>query len=161
LKGELATIELTDVGASLSQGMSAVAPDHVLTQIVTEDNANAIPIVLAFAEMKLRAVGHGRDYTSKSDIDEFGVSQRQRFAWLSSGAQVRVVKYAVNGGFAAQVELLNERDSEPVGERYWVDHCLLTMRSEADQAGAMENCRCRLLRRARFLVLSVRDDERH
>ena len=114
--------------------MSAVAPDHVLTQIVTEDNANVIPIVLAFAEMKLRAVGHGMDYASKSDIDELGVSQRERFVWLSSGTQVRVVKYAVNGGFAAQVELIDERDSDSAGQRYWVDHCLLTMQSEAGRA---------------------------
>ena len=93
--------------------MSAVVPDHVLAQIVTEDNANVIPIVLAFAEMKLRAVGHGMSYASKSDIDELGISQRERFAWLSSGTQVRVVKYAVNGGFAAKVELIDERNLTP------------------------------------------------
>ena len=110
--------------------MSAVAPDHVLTQIVTENNANIIPIQLAFAEMKLSAVGHGVDYASKSDIDEFGVSQGERFAWLSSGTRVRVGKYAVNGGFAAQVELLDDS----AGQRYWVNHCFLTMQSEADRA---------------------------
>ena len=32
--------------------------------------------------MKLSAVGHGVDYASKSDIDEFGASQGERFAWL-------------------------------------------------------------------------------
>ncbi len=130
LNGELATIELPGVATPISQGMSAVAPDHVLTQIVTENNANIISIQLAFAEMKLSAVGHGVDYASKSDIDAFGVSQGERFAWLSSGARVRVAKYAVNGGFAAQVELLDDS----AGQRYWVDHCFLTMQSEADRA---------------------------
>ena len=131
LNGELATIELPGVASPISQGMSAVAPDHVLTQIVTENNANIIPIQLAFAEMKLSGVGHGMDYASKSGIDEFGIGQGDRFAWLSSGTRVRVGKYAVNGGFAAQVEPL---DRNYAGQRYWVDHCFVKMESEADRA---------------------------
>lgn len=134
LNGEVGTIEPTRVGASLSQGMSVVASGHVLTQIVTDNKAKVIPTPLVFAEMKLRAVGHGMAYASKSDIDELGASQGERFAWLDLGTRVRVVKYAVNGGFAAQVEQVDERNSDSDGQRYWVDHCLLTMQSAADRA---------------------------
>ena len=43
---------------------------------------------------------------------------RRPLAARSSGTRVRVGKYAVNGGFAAQVGLLDNS----AGQRYWVDH---------------------------------------
>ncbi len=134
LNGELATIELPRVATALSQGMIAVAPDHVLTQIVKQSDARilgwaAMPVLLQVAERDLRAVGLGTDYVPKSALDEFAANQGESFAWLNSGTRVRVAKYFSHGGFS-QIDLLDDQASQ----RHWVDNCFLRMQSESAKA---------------------------
>jgi len=136
LNGELATIELPDVATPLSLGMNAAEPGHVLTQLVTDQNARIIPFQLLAIQMRLRAAAFG---TLGSDDElkrtvELAESQGESFAWLKSGASVRVAKFYVNAGFAAQVELVDEEDLVAAKQRYWVDSCFLVMKDARGQA---------------------------
>lgn len=136
LNGKLATVELPNVATPTSLGMSASTPGHVLTQIVTDANAKIIPFQLAFIEMRLSAVARGvpgSDNELKRVI-ELTVKQGERLAWLKAGAGVRIVKYSVNAGFAAQVQLVDEPNPDTAKKRYWIDSCYLTMKDAQDQA---------------------------
>jgi TPR repeat protein len=136
LNGQFASIELPEVATPLSLGMSAAAPGHVLAQVVTDANSKIIPYQLAAVEMRLLAVGRGvprSDYELKRVI-ELAESQGERFEWLKSGARVRVVKFSVNAGFAAQVQLLDQRVPAAAERRYWVNHCFLVMEDPQYQA---------------------------
>ena len=65
---------------------------------------------------------------------ELAESQGERFEWLKSGARVRVVKFSVNAGFVAQVQLLDQRVPAAAERRYWVNNCFLVMKDPQYQA---------------------------
>jgi hypothetical protein len=86
--------------------------------------------------MRLSAVARGvpgSDNELKRVI-ELTVKQGERLAWLKAGAGVRIVKYSVNAGFAAQVQLVDEPNPDTAKKRYWIDSCYLTMKDAQDQA---------------------------
>jgi hypothetical protein len=56
-----------------------------------------------------------------------------KFAWLKAGTSVKILKFALNGGFAAQVQLDDERSSIASNEYYWIDTCYLKMKNTQDQ----------------------------
>jgi hypothetical protein len=135
LNDKPATVELPNVATATSLGMSATAPGHILTQIVTDANARVIPYQLVFIEMRLSAMARGVPGSDDElkRVMELSINQGERFAWLKAGASVRIVKFAVNGGFAAQVELLDGPKPDAAKQRYWIDSCYLTMKDAQDQ----------------------------
>ena len=136
LNGKLATVELPNVATPTSLGMSVAAPGHVLTQILTDANAKIIPIELAAIEMRLSAVERGVPGSEDElkRVTELAVKQGERFAWLKAGTGVRIVRYSLNAGFAAQVQLVDDPDPVSAKQRYWINHCYLTMKDAQDQA---------------------------
>jgi hypothetical protein len=135
LNDRLATVELPNVATPTSLGMSAVAPGHILTQIVTDENAWIIPFQLGFIEMQLSALARGipgSDDELKRVI-ALAAKQGERFAWLKTGTGVRIVKFSVNAGFAAQVRLLDERDPVLTKQGYWISSCYLALKDARDQ----------------------------
>jgi hypothetical protein len=103
LNGKFAAVELPNVATPISLGMSKIAPGHVLTEILTETNAKFIPVELATVGGRLAALGRGYvqgDAEIRHAI-ELAETHGDRFAWLKAGANVRVIRFALNGGFAA------------------------------------------------------------
>ena len=135
LNDRLAKVELPHVATPTSLGMSATAPGHIVTQIVTDTNTRIIPYHLGFIEMRLSALAPGVPGSDEElqRVRAIAEKQGERFATLKDGTDVRVVKFAVNGGFAAQVELLDERDPAAAKQRFWIDSCYLTMKDAQDQ----------------------------
>lgn len=136
LNGKVATVELPDVATPTSLGMNAAAPGYVLAQLVTDENSRIIPYQLAFIEMRFSAMTQGipggEDELRR--VIEVAQNQGEHFAWLKAGAGVRIVKFSVNAGFAAQVQALDENDTALAKQLYWIDSCYLVMKDAPDQA---------------------------
>jgi TPR repeat protein len=137
LNGKFATIELPNVATPTSLGMSMTAPGHVLAEVIlTRSDLQSIPIALNEIEMRLSALARGAP-GGEDDLkraDEIAYKDGHRFAWLKAGAGVRIVRYALNGGFAAQIQIVD--GPVTARERYWIDRCYLKMKDAQDQVFA-------------------------
>jgi hypothetical protein len=135
LNGKLAAVDLPNVATPISLGMSKIAPGHVLAEVLTEANAMFIPIDLATIGGRLAALGRG--YVQGDDEVKRAIAIAEkygtRFAWLKAGANVRIMRFALNGGFAAQVQIVDETNSSVQDQSYWIDSCFLTMKEMQDQ----------------------------
>jgi hypothetical protein len=143
LNGKLATVELPNVATPISLGMSKIAPGHVLTQVLTDTNEKFIPMELAAIGGRLAALGRGYVQGDDEVKRAIAIAEKygERFAWLKAGANVRIIRFALNGGFAAQVQTVDEPNSG--AQRYWIDSCFLTMKEVQDQVRhRTERLRC-------------------
>lgn len=136
LNGKIATVELPNVATPTSLGMNAVAPGYVFAQLVTDENSGIIPFPLTFIEMRFSTMAQGIPGSEDAlrRVIELAENQGEHFAWLKAGAGVRIVKFSVNAGFAAQVQALDENDAASAGQLYWIDSCYLRMKDPPDQA---------------------------
>jgi hypothetical protein len=135
LNGKLAAIELPDINSPLQKGMQHCGRGHVLAQLTTGVNSEAIPHGLLFIERKMKDVAcglGGGNQALKQEID-IASAQGETFDWLKTGEAVRIIRFGVNVGFASQIELLDGHVAGPTDQKYWVDNCFLEMKDPEDQ----------------------------
>jgi hypothetical protein len=135
LNGKIAALELPSVATPTSLGMGSVTPGYILTQVGTNPNTRIIPFELNFIEMTLSELARGVPGSDEkfSRLIDTAAGQGVKFAWLKAGTSVKILKFALNGGFAAQVQLDDERSSIASNEYYWIDTCYLKMKNTQDQ----------------------------
>jgi hypothetical protein len=121
--------KLAEIGMLASAAPRTASPAQILAQIVTDQNAHIIPAQLSLLERRSDLIAPGSE-DDLNRLNGIAAKQGERFEWLKVGTSVRVVKFTVNYGFAAQIEPMGERDFR---QRYWVNSCYLAMKDAQDQ----------------------------
>ncbi len=136
LNGKVATVELPNVATPTSLGMNAAAPGYILAEVVTQENSRIVPFPLMLIEMRFSGTARGIPGSEDAlqHVIEIAKNHGDDFRWLKAGAGVRIVKFSVNAGFAAQVQMLDEDDATSAKQLYWIDRCYLSVKDPADQA---------------------------
>ena len=136
-KGRLATLRFPGGASALVAGMRRAGGDRMLAQAVSELNDVGVPHELLYIEAKMKERGGAAAVSAISRARSRRRRRRaRRFAWLSPGVEVRIVKYHVNDGFASQVAPTGGSGAEAGPDAYWIDSCLIEFADAEGQAAS-------------------------